>query len=181
MNNEKLYSWFSKQRFRKFEVHANGDKSKAEKLYKYNILLSEALYPVLSVFEVVLRNAIHKELEKYHGRKDWYEDWKYYPDLKGPLDLINDAIIKIQDRQEENNPGKVIAEMTLGFWISLFNARYERILWKPLRLCFKQIPKNQRQRHVVSSNLNKIRVLRNRIYHYEPICWNLSALNDNYQ
>lgn len=180
MSAEQLYSWFSEQRFRKFETYANGDKTKAEELYKDNILLSEALYPVLSVFEVVLRNAIHKELEKFHGREDWYEDWRYYPDLSDPLELIQEAIRQIRDRQEDINSGKVIAEMTLGFWISLFNARYERILWKPLRLCFKQIPKNQRQRHVVSSNLNKIRTLRNRVYHYEPICWNLNALENNY-
>lgn len=181
MHIENLHKWFSSQRFRKFEAYVNGNTSKAEELYKDNILLSEALYPVLSVFEVSLRNAIHLELEKYHGRADWYEEWRYYPDLRTPLELIDDAITQIHDRQEDINPGKIIAEMTLGFWISLFNARYERYLWKPLRLCFKQIPKNQRQRQVVSSNLNKIRVLRNRVYHYEPICWNLNALEDNYQ
>lgn len=181
LGNKKLNNWFSEQRFRKFESYVNGDASKAEELYKDNILLSEALYPVLSVFEVTLRNAIHIELEKYHGQEDWYEVWRFYPDLRGPLELVENAMAQIQDRQENINPGKLIAEMTLGFWISLFNARYERILWKPLRLCFKQMPKNQRQRHVVSSNLNKIRVLRNRVYHYEPICWNLDALENNYQ
>lgn len=181
LNKNKLQSWFSSQRFRKFEAYMEGDTSKAEDLYKDNILLSEALYPVLSVFEVALRNAIHIELENYHGKEDWYEEWRFYPDLRGPLELIESAIVQIQDRQENINPGKIIAEMTLGFWISLFNARYERKLWKPLRLCFKQMPKNRRQRHVVSSNLNKIRALRNRIYHYEPICWNLNALEANYQ
>ena len=33
-------------------------------------------------------------------------------------------------------PSKVIAEITLGFWVRLFNAEFERILWKDLRRAF---------------------------------------------
>lgn len=179
-DREQLYNWFSEQRFKKFESHTEGDLNRAQDLYRINIQLSEALYPILSIFEVALRNAVHNELSKYYDTDDWFNEWRYQPKLKNVFESIEEAKDQIEDREEEINAGKLIAELTLGYWVSLFNASYELILWKPLRLCFKNMPKKLRQRHNVSANLNKIRKLRNRIYHYEPICWNLDALETNY-
>src|SRR5439155_21624823 len=71
---------------------------------------------------------------------------------------------------------KVIAELTLGFWVRLMNAEYERILWKDLRRAFPYMIKHKRQRHNVSAPLNKIRNFRNRVFHHEPICWDLNFI-----
>jgi len=40
--------------------------------YKDNILISQAFYPVLSILEITLRNAIDTMLITYYG-KDWIE------------------------------------------------------------------------------------------------------------
>ena len=64
----------------------------------------------------------------------------------------------------------------MGFWVSLFNAEYERVLWKPLRRAFPFLPKRERQRKSISTPLNMIRSLRNRVFHHEAICWNLHRL-----
>lgn len=39
------------------------------------IRLAESLEPSLSVFEVTLRNAVIRELERMTCRKDWYESF----------------------------------------------------------------------------------------------------------
>ncbi len=50
-----------------------------------------------------------------------------------------------------------------------------------MRIIFSNLPKQQRQRNNVAGALNKIRNFRNRVYHYEPICWNFNATNTNYK
>ncbi len=44
----------------------------------------------------------------------------------------------------------------LGFWVSLLNSEYERLLWKDLRRAFPFMPKKDRQRKNVSAPLNTI-------------------------
>ncbi|HKK10318.1 MAG TPA: hypothetical protein VJ939_05745, partial [Bacteroidales bacterium] len=63
--------------------------------------------------------------------------------------------------------GRVIAELSFGFWTSLFDSRFEKTLWKNLRLAFPNCPKHIRQRKTMSSKFNGIRKLRNRIFHHE--------------
>jgi hypothetical protein len=72
----------------------------------------------------------------------------------------------------------ITAELTLGFWTSLLNRNYERILWKDLRRAFAFMPKKLRQRKVIAAYLNRFRHLRNRIDHNEPICWNVKRAEE---
>ena len=66
--------------------------------------------------------------------------------------------------------------LSFGFWVSLLNSEYESLLWHELRRAFPLLPKPLRKRKIVSAPLNRFRRLRNRIYHNEPICWNLSRV-----
>ena len=70
--------------------------------------------------------------------------------------------------------------MTLGFWVRLLNAEYELTLWKPLRKAFPYLDKKHRQRNKVSAPINKIRDFRNRIFHHEPVSWNLDKLEETH-
>ncbi len=89
---------------------------------------------------------------------------------------ITNAQSQISNRKELVSPPKMVAELTLGFWVRLFNAEFERILWKDLRRAFPYLPKNQKHRKQVSAPLNDFRNLRNRIFHNEPVCWNFERL-----
>lgn len=40
--------------------------------YLWNIQLCEALYPVLNLLEVTLRNTLHSALWQHTGHEDWY-------------------------------------------------------------------------------------------------------------
>lgn len=72
---------------------------------------------------------------------------------------------------EPRTPDKVIAELTFGFWSTLFNTAYQAALWQPLRKAFPHCPKVARQRATTSPVGNRLRDLRNRAFHYEPILW----------
>lgn len=146
--------------------------------YQCNLELSEAMYVSLSVLEVTLRNAICKELRNKFGREDWYASFPQTPGLPGINKYITEATRHIAHRKEPITPSKIIAELTLGFWVSLFNCEYEQVLWKELRRAFPNMPKIRRQRKNISAPLNRFRSLRNRVFHNESICWNLDRISN---
>lgn len=180
MDKTYLDKVFSEQRMQKY-FHAHmGNEAKAMLHYQCNIAVSEAFYPVLSVLEVALRNSINRELQTKFGVDDWYT---YFPVTAGLGKLMTDvtkAQSQIARRKELVTSSKIVAELTLGFWVRLFNAEFERILWKDLRRAFPWLPKKHRQRHNISAPLNNFRNFRNRIFHNEPICWNFANLQQRH-
>ncbi|NBC05000.1 MAG: hypothetical protein GVY20_15050 [Bacteroidetes bacterium] len=169
---------FSTQRMEKyFERHPDNE-SKAIEHYHLNIDLSESFYSVLSIFEVALRNSLNRELTEHFESKDWHLKIKYVHELNNLNNSIYTAKKRIKNRGENISANKVVAELTLGFWVRLLNAEYERVLWKPLRKAFPYVEKRQRQRNKISAPINKIRGFRNRIFHHEPVSWNLIKLEE---
>lgn len=146
--------------------------------YRCNLQLSEAMYTSLSVFEVTLRNALCRELIQMTGRDDWYAVFPNTPGLSNLNRYITQASKQISGRHEQVTPSKIIAELTLGFWVSLLNSEYERILWKDLRRAFPFMPKERKQRKYVSAPLNRFRAFRNRVFHNESICWNINRVRE---
>ncbi len=154
------------------------DEAKAALHYQCNLRLAESFYVSLSVFEVTLRNAICRELQTMTGREDWYAVFPTTAGLTKLNQYITQANKQIAGRHEIATPSKVIAELTLGFWVTLLNSEYERLLWKDLRRAFPYMSKKMRQRKNVSAPLNTFRTLRNRIFHNEAICWNLDKVTE---
>ena len=154
------------------------DENRAILHYRCNLELAEAFYTSLSVFEVTLRNALSRELETMTGRDDWYAIFANTPGLSKLNHYVTQANKQIAGRHESITPSKVIAELTLGFCVSLLNSEYERLLWKDLRRAFPFMPKKDRQRKNVSAPLNTFRTFRNRVFHNESICRNLSRVED---
>ena len=162
---------------RYFILYPN-DESRAVKHYQSNIKLTEAFYTSLSVLEVALRNALSRELKTMTGRDDWYAIFANTPGLTNLNKYITQASKHIAGRHEQITTSKIIAELTLGFWVSLLNAEYERLLWKDLRRAFPYIPKKDRKRKNVSAPLNRFRAFRNRVFHNESICWNMKKVQE---
>ena len=75
---------------------------------------------------------------------------------------------------------KVVAELTFGFWTALFNKQYAKDFWKPLMYAFLLLDTPNKHRDKISYKLNQVRKFRNRIFHYEPICNDLTALATNH-
>ena len=154
------------------------DEKRAIAHYQCNIELAESFYPCLSILEVALRNALSRELETMTGREDWYAVFPTTPGLSNLNRYITKASKQIAGRHEIVTPSKIIAELTLGFWVSLLNAEYELLLWKHLRRAFPYMPKHLRQRKNVSSPLNSFRSFRNRVFHNESIWWSMKRVTE---
>ena len=181
MDRTNLEKYFSAERVIKYFNAYPGNNSKAIYLYQANILLSEALYTPLSILEVALRNKINAELYRKYGRIDWYADWYKDKVMHEAWKDVNQAINQLHRDDKPIYPDKVVAALMFGFWTSLFNDQYDRELWKNLRFVFSNMPHAIRQRRNVSKPLNEIRrYLRNRIYHNEPVIFNLMHLQNHY-
>ncbi len=178
MNKQYLEKVFSASRMQKYFNAHPGNEAKAILHYQCNLQISEAFYPSLSVLEVALRNAVNEQLTKKFGTPDWYTHFPTTPGLTNLTKEISRAQQFIVTRGEIVTPSKVVAELTLGFWVRLFNTEYELILWKDLRKAFPNLPKSIRKRKTVSAPLNHFRNLRNRIFHNEPICWSFQNLEN---
>ena len=161
-------SFFEKVFSRYFNLYPN-DEARAILHYQCNLELAEAFYTSLSVFEVTLRNALSRELQTMTGRDDWYVVFANTPGLSRLNCYVTQASKQITGRHESITSSRVIAELTLGFWVSLLNSEYERLLWKDLRRAFPFMPKKDRQRKNVSAPLNTFRTFRNRVFHNESI------------
>ena len=177
----KIRRWVSEERFVRYLKRCGGDEALATAYYESNVAIAQSCYTSLEALEVALRNKIHDKLTQVYNTDQWYDVWLSQSNLRGFHGKINETKAKIRRRNEALTPGKMIAEFTLGFWIQMFNVDYQTSLWKPLRTIFTNLPKKRKQRQVVSSGLNKVRAFRNRIFHYESIAWNFSAVNGNYQ
>lgn len=136
--------------------------------YAWNIALAESLYPALQCLEVALRNTLHTAIIAKSGRIDWYDGSV----LKGEEEKrkLDKAKRTLTERRKALDPGKVVAELTFGFWSCLLDRRYERELWPHiLRTAFPRVPNFLRTRNHISAEINDLRDLRNRAFHHEPI------------
>ncbi len=177
VTEEEIQLFISPARFRIYLQQRNHDIQAAYQLYLTNIELSEALYPVLSILEISLRNAIHQKLSTHFNDPYWFKN--ILPDEFQVA--VKKAEQKIHLQQKPLTPDRMIAELNFRFWNRLFNRHYARQLWKPLRTIFPYLPKQQRRRDTIDDALFRIRTLRNRVYHYTPIFHNLNYLEMVYR
>ena len=147
--------------------------------YLYNIELCRALYTPLHIFEVSLRNAIDDALQAFLGIADWYDALPFDSIAKGKIAAAKDKITK---KGRSATHDRIIAELTLGFWTSLFTARYSRYGFQSyiIKRCFSRCPRSQRSAKSLQKTFDKIRLVRNRVSHYERIIGekDLSAQHD---
>jgi hypothetical protein len=177
MQNENLEKLLSYKRLETYYRQFNDDKNKAIEYYKLNTKISESFYPLLSNLEIVLRNSIHQSFSIRFETENWFEQLEF----KELEDQVKVAKSKITKNRQQLSSDKIIAELTFGFWTSLFNKQFARQFWRPLMYAFKELEREQKQRDKIAFKLNQIRKFRNRIFHYEPICNDLAALKTNHK
>jgi hypothetical protein len=171
MDWDSLEKHFSSARLGRYLASCNGDKPRAARAYVNNLLLAEAMMPMLNVLEIALKNGIHSRLTSFYKRGDWWQAWTNVPTFDWQMREIGSAKAKLQRRAEAATVDKIVAELAFGFWSSLFNVHFQTLLWKELRLVFPRCPKSHRQRQTVSAALNQVRSLRNRVFHHEQLLW----------
>ncbi|QKW58572.1 Abi family protein [Stenotrophomonas sp. NA06056] len=173
MKHADLENALSLERFGRYLAWAAGDRDRAIALYGYNTRLSESLYTPLQTLEVVLRNRIHSTLSQAKGDA-WYEGHASVLRVPYQTQQTAKAIDELIKAGKSVTAGGVVASLTFSFWTTMFNKDYET-LWQQIlhRIATPSAPRGLKRKSF-SGPLTRIRVLRNRIAHHEPILgWNL--------
>lgn len=161
-------------RLRPYRQVFGGDTNAAIKLYLIEMDLIAATQQLVAVVEVLMRESIHRELQKVYGPR-WFST------ERGRLDdRTRDEIRKARRFLRSPTPGQVVAEMTFGTWTYLLEpggsidkntaneraADYESDLWVPaIQHAFNR--DGGISREAASELARHVRWLRNRLSHRE--------------
>ncbi|WP_161958845.1 Abi family protein [Ferruginivarius sediminum] len=153
-------------------AYADRDKQLAIHLYRWNVELSESLYWPLQTVEIAFRNAIAATLRDRFGA-GWHLNGHFHRILAEEHRLkLRQAVARQKRKRKSERPTEdaVIADMPFGFWTSLLTARYDVPLkWNHnIRRSFPHIPRGC-SRGTIAGSADRIRDIRNRIAHHEPI------------
>ncbi|MET3109390.1 hypothetical protein AAKU58_004242 [Oxalobacteraceae bacterium GrIS 1.18] len=124
--------------------------------------------------EVVVRNAVSEALTALTA--EYGANWPWNPAFVGSLPTkgkFNMRTHLTSKRKGKVTTGKVIPELAFVFWEKMFTGRFDAQIWnKHLANVMPNLNAAwsvQTARGKISVDLNKIRGLRNRIAHHEPI------------
>lgn len=141
-------------------------------LYLWNVEVAAAFFVPLNMCEVAIRNAVSDAIAVHYGPR-----WPWSPGFRRSLpdpakgyspqrDLINAS-------RTQSSTGKVIPEVKFVFWQRMFTSRHDMRLWtSELHAVLPNAPlvlTTEALREQVYDDLDRIRLLRNRIAHHEPI------------
>jgi hypothetical protein len=138
--------------------------------YLLNMALSESLYPALQFAEIALRNAVHRELSIRCGTDAWF-DCPQARLTPWQQDKVAEAKEALRKRRKPLSPGRIVAELTFGFWTGFFNHSHARtgIGSYLSKNAFPHAPANEQYQAKLDRRWLEIRDLRNRVFHHERI------------
>jgi hypothetical protein len=187
MKFKDLRQYFSSARISRYLTATANSSTRAAKLYKANLKVTQAFHPLLGIVEVILRNRVNDVLTAYFTDPDWIINQKsgfmidpslVYIHKKTRRRIRNEFLKKEVEKAERRlrktgalvTSGRIIAEQTFGFWTDLFEVHHYKLLaGKPIQI-FSSLPSGHGRKQV-NDELDKIRRFRNRINHNEPICF----------
>jgi hypothetical protein len=161
----------SPERLATYLAAAGNDHAAALRLYVWNTRISAALYGPLQALEILIRNGFHRELAAVYGGA-WYDNPRV-PLTPAAAARVGDAKNTLQRAGRPPDPGRIVAELSFGFWERLLSRgpsgprNYEMALWRPA--LHRAFPNARRPRAAIHRPLPDLRDLRNRIAHHEPI------------
>ena len=166
---DQLRRAISEQRIGPYRRQASDSVLRAYGLYAWNIALCESLYPVLNGLEIALRNSIHDAATAEFGDEYWF-DKLWLDNTKRTIENTRRGLDRDNKSKDTITVGELVARLTFGLWVGLFDSQYDQWLWhKLLRPVFPNIPGRRRLRRVLAHRLHHIRIMRNRVFHHEPI------------
>lgn len=164
----------SLERFSRYLAWAGGDRHQALALYTLNCQLSESLYIPLHALEIALRNRIHTVASAAVGSQaNWY-DLPMFQRNSRQVEQLDKAKADLAANHKPLEPGRVVAALTFGYWTAFFGKDYEQLWRQTLKAIARRPDGRQLSRKDFATPLAKLRPLRNRMAHHEPILdWNL--------
>lgn len=171
----------------KLGAYGNDNNEVLLEKYIYNLKLSEAFYPALSLLEITLRNRICNAIEKLIC-KDWFLQELNNQNILADKEYqkLLESANKIRKSGKKITNDRLISEMTLGFWIHLCTKSYRPKLWDKkgfFEAVFPNYSNNGELRKIapIQNDLLNILRLRNRIFHHEIIINGNKTPQEQYQ
>lgn len=179
MKIELRSKYLSRPRYNRYLIATANRKDRAKRLYNANIRFAQAFHPLLSQFEVILRNSLNTVLSAHFRDNDWIINQKngFMRDnsLRNSNYFLKSSVqkteMKLQRRGFPITSGKIISDQTFGFWIALFLSHHYSLIGGQSIHIFPHKPAHE-NRASINNKLDKIKDFRNRVNHCEPICFN---------
>lgn len=142
-------------------------------LYEWNMQAAASVMELVGMVEVVVRNALDRQLRSWVARRAVHGDWfdEAPLDDHGRRDVAKARARAGRGPRRDEVHGRVVAELTFGFWRYLVGSRYHTSLWVPaLHRAFPHGPGDLRKRRAaVERRMDHLHAARNRAAHHEPI------------
>jgi len=189
-----IIDFISPERLNPYEILAMKEAVSVLDIYIWNQKVSLALFGDIGNVEVVMRSAIAREMVSEFGI-DWFtnEDVLDSPALKS----IDSALTNVKriGRSPQELHGKLVASLTLGFWVRLLGRGdrlvtfdkvtkkqigsdrriFDDLLWKPA--LSKAFPAaDPLGRATVEALARDLQFARNRVAHHEHVIWGIPAV-----
>ncbi|MFD4428088.1 hypothetical protein [Nocardia sp. NPDC058497] len=171
-SDDTIADLLTRQRLCSYLDAMNSELSAALGLYDWNTDAAGAALSLIAMTEVVARNAMDEALCRWslrrHGTENWFDTVQL--DTRGNADLVA-ARARAAVRQPAEIHGKVVAELTFGFWRYLTASRYLTLLWTPaLHTAFPHGHVDvATRRGCVEQRMQRLLFVRNRAAHHEPL------------
>lgn len=166
---------FSPPRLGKFLFSVKGSQPEALALYKLNIELSECLFGIMSIFEVVLRNHIDRYYRQYFNDYEWLKNqcgqgrlFSHPSFIHSGFESRTKILTTIAQLGRRYTHDRLVAELNFGFWTYMFAPIQFRVGGQWLHKIYTHRPKGTSQGQIFNE-LDEVRNLRNRIAHHEPL------------
>lgn len=162
----------SSSRFSTYRGYAGKSMTRAWAAYAWNSRVTAVLFQIVAHLEVAVRNSVHAALLGAYGA-----NWHYDKGFVGSLPKDQKARVE-KSRQElereRRQPmvdlGVFVSSQTLSFWQGIMTRRHEQAVWRAHFLkCFTGAGAGGADCQAVHSEVHRIRGLRNRIAHHEPL------------
>ncbi|MGH1550969.1 hypothetical protein ACRAWB_18040 [Leifsonia poae] len=173
-----IVTYFSAPRIATYAQRCGGDERRALALYRANAHISGTAHTAVHYCEVMLRNALDRELRSWNRAVQGTAEWSHDP---GPLlrsVLPADRLRSARDHAARAVRGRrpvahddVIAQFSFGVWRNLLPSqrhRWKQALWEEaLHHAFN----NRQDVHVsqIARSVSIVGDFRNRIAHHEPV------------
>lgn len=163
----------TRDRLSSYLTTTSGDLGRALALYDWNTRASAAVLATSAMVEVIVRNALDSSLQNWADQRRASREWLDTAplDAQGLADVAKARERATRRGRDPEVRGKVVAELSFGFWRYLVASRYLTALWIPgAHAAFPNGPADLRvRREQVERRLHNLMIVRNRAAHHEPI------------
>ncbi len=175
----------SPKRLNRYLAATAGNRAKAQYLYRLNLQLCQEMHGQLGLFEVTLRNAIDRHYANQFADPNWLIN------QCGPTGMFSNAALlrsrflsrsvileSYKKLGSRGDPDALLASLNFGIWCYLFAPIEFRAGGQTLHQIFPARPRGVNTT-LIFNHLEKLRFLRNRIAHHEPIIFDAAGVNTN--